>query len=487
LLENRAKAGSQPMLRQIVVTWLPRLAILVALPLGIVVSLASQRFAGSEILLLLAALGLLSVLALSAVKFDFMVFVAFCLFSLVRVEPAPSDVLFMLLLAVGLASGRLSLYTTRDAPNIHFALWVFLSANLFSAIGVIPVFHSIRFLMITVYMIALFYFVKMYITSFQAMRNLVLGYLVSTIIAISLVGLGYLGVGPSAELFIFWGFRAVGFFKDPNVFGPFLVPMVILLVDEILKPRFFPRLSWLKFLGVTALSAGVLASFSRGAWANLAVSFLTYSLLTILALRGKNRTRSVRVLLLLFLGSLLLMGAFIFWKDLQGSLVSRSTFQVYDARRISRQLSGIEVALSHLSGVGPGIWVHAHSLYVRTLAEHGILGLSALLLFLFVLLKNTFRAALQEIDKRHGLSAKVLTASLTGLIVNSVVVDTIHWRHFWLILGISWVVSTAEAATPPVTSHEGPSELQQAEPVSNLHSRPGSEQSLVEKVAGQGG
>lgn len=444
MLENRAKAGSQPMLRQIVVTWLPRLAILVALPLGVVVSLASQRFAGSEILLLLAALGLLSVLVLSAVKFDFMVLAAFCLLSLVRLEPAPSDVLFMVLLAMGLASGRLSLYTTRDAPSIHFALWAFLSANLFSAIGVIPVFHSIRFLMITTYMIALFYFVKMYVTSFQAMRNFVFGYLVSAIIAISLAGLGYLGAGPSAELFIFWGFRAVGFFKDPNVFGPFLIPMIILLVDEILKPYFLPRLSWLKFLGVTALSAGVLASFSRGAWANLAVSFLTYSLLTVLALRGKNRTRSVLVLLSLLLGSLLLMGAFILWKDLQGSLVSRSTFQVYDARRISRQLSGIEVALSHLSGVGPGIWAHAHSLYVRTLAEHGILGLSALLLFLFVLLKNTFRAALQEIDKRYGLSPKVLAASLAGLLVNSVVVDTIHWRHFWLILGISWVVSTAQ-------------------------------------------
>ena len=480
MLEGRTKVGFQSMLGRVAVTWLPRLAILGALPLGVIVFLASQRFAGSEILIFLIALGFLPVLALCAVKFDFMMLIAFCLFSLVRLEPAPSDVLFIVLLGVGLVSGRLSLYTTKDALSIHLVLWAFLSANLLSMIGVIPVFRSIRFFMITAYMIAFFYFMKMYVTSSKAMRNLVFGYLVSAIVAISLVGLGYLGVGPSAELFIFWGFRAAGFFKDPNVFGPFLVPMVIWLLDEILNPYFFPRLSCLKFLGVAALSVGVFASFSRGAWANLGVSFLIYSLLTVLAARGKNRSRSVLILSSLFLGSLLLMGTFVLWKDLERSFVSRSALlQSYDTRRIGRQLSGIEVGLSRLSGVGPGRWAHAHSLYVRTLAEQGVLGLFPLLLLLLVLLKNIFRTALQETDKRYGLSAKVPAASLVGLLVSSFAVDTIHWRHFWLILAMAWVVSTAEATAPPLASYEAQSELQRVRPINNLYSRPESEQLSV--------
>ena len=29
-----------------------------------------------------------------------------------------------------------------------------------------------------------------------------------------------------------------------------------------------------------------------------------------------------------------------------------------------------------------------------------------------------------------------LFASLLGILVNSFVIDTLHWRHFWVLLGI---------------------------------------------------
>jgi len=59
-----------------------------------------------------------------------------------------------------------------------------------------------------------------------------------------------------------------------------------------------------------------------------------------------------------------------------------------------------------------------------------------------VLMMGTFYRALAEVDKPYGLSAKVLLACLAGLALNSLVIDTLHWRHLWLILALAWTVCT---------------------------------------------
>jgi hypothetical protein len=114
----------------------------------------------------------------------------------------------------------------------------------------------------------------------------------------------------------------------------------------------------------------------------------------------------------------------------------------YDTYRFARQMAGVEAGLTHLFGVGPGMWGNAHSLYARTLAEHGLLGFASMILLLLTLLIGTSFRALQDIRKSYGLSAKVVSACLAGLVLNSAVIDTIHWRHFWLILALAWVIST---------------------------------------------
>jgi O-antigen ligase len=99
--------------------------------------------------------------------------------------------------------------------------------------------------------------------------------------------------------------------------------------------------------------------------------------------------------------------------------------------------------------VGPGVWDNAHSLYARTLAEHGILGFASILLLILTLVIGTFCQALQETKKPYGLSAKVVLACLVGLVLNSAVIDTIHWRHFWLVLALAWVVSARKDPSLP--------------------------------------
>jgi hypothetical protein len=305
--------------------------------------------------------------------------------------------------------------------------------------------------MITVYLVAFTYFVKMYVTSPQTMRNVMIGYLISAMINTSFIALGYLGIAPFTELFLEFGGRAVGAFKDANVFGPFLIPMIILLIDETFFPRIFSRFYLAKIFGVVVLTAAVFLSFSRAAWGNLALTLFAYFILNIkeVSRRGVSNLlkRSIGFLLLAVAG----LGAFeplLSWMGLREFFTWRMSLQDYDLERFARQKEGIHAGLTHLFGVGAGMWNSAHSLYVRTFAEHGILGLVALLLCLLVLSIGGFSRALRETDKQYGLSAKVVMACLIGHLMNSVVIDTVHWRHFWFILALAWVMTPVGIPAP---------------------------------------
>jgi len=324
-------------------------------------------------------------------------------------------------------------------------LWFFLVAS-FASLAVTSAFSdSMRFLMITVYLIAFAYFVKMYVTSYQAMRIVMIGYLVSVAINVVLIALGYLGISPFSELFLRFGMRAVGAFKDPNVFGPFCVPVLLLLIDEILYPQFLPKFFVAKVLGVVVLTVAIFLSFSRAAWVNLAIAIVIYLLLNVnrlFQIRSSNVLKGGVAILLVAIGGWQVFERLFGKLGLMEFFLWRISPHDYDVFRFDRQREGIEAGLTHLFGVGPGAWEYAHSLYVRTFAEHGILGLASILALMGILIVTTFRRALGEVSKPYGLSAKVVVACLVALALNSLVIDTIHWRHLWLILALAWAVST---------------------------------------------
>ena len=404
-----------------------------------------STLAGVERLVLFAVAGLSLVLPLSILRFDSAVFVCFCLIGLVRIEPAPFDVLAMILLMVGLLTGKLSVRALRGSSFVHLMLWFFLVAS-FASLAVTSAFSdSMRFLMITVYLIAFAYFVKMYVTSYQAMRIVMIGYLVSVAINVVLIALGYLGISPFSELFLRFGMRAVGAFKDPNVFGPFCVPVLLLLIDEILYPQFLPKFFVAKVLGVVVLTVAIFLSFSRAAWVNLAIAIVIYLLLNVnrlFQIRSSNVLKGGVAILLVAIGGWQVFERLFGKLGLMEFFLWRISPHDYDVFRFDRQREGIEAGLTHLFGVGPGAWEYAHSLYVRTFAEHGILGLASILALMGILIVTTFRRALGEVSKPYGLSAKVVVACLVALALNSLVIDTIHWRHLWLILALAWAVST---------------------------------------------
>ena len=83
--------------------------------------------------------------------------------------------------------------------------------------------------------------------------------------------------------------RAGRFFQDPNVFGPFLIPPALILIEEICaRGCCRARLATQGARCWRSSLLGVLFSYSRGAWLNLALAWSSCSWLSC-SLRGGGR------------------------------------------------------------------------------------------------------------------------------------------------------------------------------------------------------
>lgn len=127
----------------------------------------------------------------------------------------------------------------------------------------------------------------------------------------------------------------------------------------------------------------------------------------------------------------------------EGFLLERARIQSYDASRFSAQAVGIDSAERYPLGVGPGQFeryasLSAHSTYVRVAGEQGLPGLLALV----ALLTSTFLAALANAlagRETYGIGSAALLGAWCGILANSLVVDTLHWRHLWVVMALIWV------------------------------------------------
>jgi O-antigen ligase len=172
-------------------------------------------------------------------------------------------------------------------------------------------------------------------------------------------------------------------------------------------------------------------------------------MLAVLPLRrgGIRRASALLVTLVVCFGA---AGAAVVVSGSSNFLEERAHLQSYDTQRFGAQRGGIELAEAHALGVGPGQFellepISAHSTFVRALAEEGVVGLAVLA----ALLLATLGVAVQNVMRGRGtagLSSIALLAVWCGLLANSFFVDTLHWRHLWILAGLIWAGSMLPAA-----------------------------------------
>jgi O-Antigen ligase len=382
------------------------------------------------------AVVVLGSLALAIFAYDGAVAVGVLLLAAVRFQPAPTDIVFAVLMLVALLTGRFTLRRLAAGPVL--LVGAFLAFNLVSTIDVVDGLRAAQFLGITIYVLVFGLWVASIVTDGLIVRRIARWYVIGATASALLSTLALIVPFPGHDLFTRIG-RAEGLFKDPNVFGPFLVPAALILLEEILTPRLFAWRRSTKNLAFLLLALGVLFSYSRAAWLNLVVG-LAVMVVVFSFRRGAGRQAARAVALVLV--ACVALGAVVSFTGSLSFLEQRARVQSYDTGRFGAQSESIKWAMGHPFGIGPGQFeryaqISAHSMYARALAEEGIPGFVTLLVLLLATLCWAGQNAILGRDT-YGMGSAALLGAWTGALLNGFFVDTLHWRHLWLLAALIW-------------------------------------------------
>jgi O-antigen ligase len=396
----------------------------------------------SSPLALAGGVALIGFLLLTIRHYDTAIAIGLVLMGVVRFEPAPTDITFLVIMSVAAMTGRFRL--SRVPPLLRWIVALLLIVNMASITDVVSVSAAVRFLLITVYLLIFALWLTAFVDSTRHARLVVVTWLAIAVVSAIVASLALHFPIPGRSFIngsVDKGERATALFKDPNVFGPFLVPIALILLEQHIAPRV--RLLHMRAVSVwlclLALTLGVLFSYSRAAWANYAIAMLV--MLVASSMRRRGARRALRALMAL----VLVGGITLVILSASGSihfLEQRAHVQSYDTHRFAAQTLGWELGWTHPVGVGPGQFefhspVASHSTFVRVFSEQGFMGL---LLWIGLLLA-TLVLAIRNValgSDTHGIGSAALLGAWCGLIFNSTVVDTLHWRHLWVVLALIW-------------------------------------------------
>ncbi len=368
--------------------------------------------------------------------------------TVVLVEPAPYDLALILMLAAAALLNRLTFDASHRVPVV--LLSCFAVSNLFSMLNARDMKVAIGYNAISVYLILTWVFFVGFAGYYglRGVRALLSGYMIAGWVIAALSTLAFFRLIPYSDLFLRMQ-RASGLFKDPNVYGPYVVSVLVFGVAALQRYR----ITSLRFAsGLTACviaGIGIFLSFSRAAWINCAISLAFMLGLQLLYGLLKRRVPAGLMHILLALGIFAVAGALI------GAALPRSTtrlltvrlgsqgLQNYDRDRFDTQRRALLAVREEPIGIGAGqsevvFEYSTHSMYIRILTEAGVAGFVAFYAFVALsFARATSNALTLRNDFARGIFA-ALSACMLGTLINGLVIDTIHWRHFWFLLGLAW-------------------------------------------------
>ncbi|MEM5500626.1 hypothetical protein WNY59_03385 [Ahrensia kielensis] len=281
------------------------------------------------------------------------------------------------------------------------------------------------------------------------LRVIFSGYMAAALITGTIGILAYFGAMPSADLFLRFG-RAKGAFQDPNVFAPFLCLPALFCLHQILVRPAIKSLPYMAMLLVIAL--GIFLSFSRAGWG----LFVLSALLLTAALLISNPSGRFRVRVTLLAITALIAVSIALLIALQFEAVRDIFFtraqlvQDYDGARLgrfARHWIGFMMATEHPFGIGilefgEMFGEDTHNIWLKALFDYSWLGFFAYV----TLMVWTLGAGLKILFRNRPWQPYLLCTYIIfiGHIVIGNVIDTDHWRHFFLLLGIIWGCIAAE-------------------------------------------
>jgi hypothetical protein len=376
---------------------------------------------------------------------NIVLFVTILLSSIAFIEPSPHDGLMIILLAMCVAA-RVSF--VRKLIPLMLLLIVWLIGGFFSVIPVLDQKQTLQYVATSAYLgLAAIMFACLFCDG-SVVRLMILrrAYIIAAVIATTAGYVGFFHLTRNSDIFLF-NDRVSATFKDPNVYGPFLIfPLLLLLIGIMTRGM---RVFGLAIM--TFLFGGLMLSFSRGAWVHFAVSAVVAVLLLFVAAPEPRMRRRILlfsvaalVAMVLFIIALLLI------PTVHDMFLERAkVIQPYDVGpggRFWEQKLALTVILDHPNGLGPfeffrQFGTQQHDVYMQGFLVYGWLGGTAYFTLVMVTLVIGLRSVLIAAPWQAYLIAAY--AAFVGEAFEGFIVDTDHWRHFFLLLGLVWGLTAA--------------------------------------------
>jgi hypothetical protein len=383
--------------------------------------------------------------ALAQRLLNLVLFVTVLTSSIAFIEPAPHDGLMMVLLV---ASVGASVGFDRKLIPLLLLLVLWLVGGLMSLVQVGDQAKAIQYAGTSIYLgIAAVMFACLFCDG-NLVRLAILrrGYILAALIATAAGYIGFFHLVPGAGIFLD-NDRVSATFKDPNVYGPFLIfPIVWLLISQLVR-----GIRLLDVAVLMILVGGLLLSFSRGAWTHFVIS-AAIGVAIVFAVTPDPRMRA-RIVVLGLLGAAvvaLLLVALASIGSVHDMIIDRAkTIQPYDVGpggRFWLQQLALGTILDNPNGLGPFEFdringLQQHNVYMQGFLVYGWLGGAAYLaLVAITLLLGLLTVSVPTPWQYYLITAYAVFA---GEACEGLIVDTDHWRHFFLVLGMVWGLAAA--------------------------------------------
>src|ERR1700677_4745304 len=278
---------------------------------------------------------------------------------------------------------------------------------------------------------------------------------------------GYFNLVPGGHDLLTLYERARGTFKDPNVLGAFLILPALFVLQSVVSDR--AGKSFRSAMAFGIMSLAILLAFSRAAWGGLVLTSAFMLALMILTSRSQaQRSRIIVTAVVAVIVAAMLVAVLLSFDSVAEMFKHRASFdQSYDEGRFGRfgrHILGAQMALDLPFGIGP-LQFHnyfpedTHNSYLNAFMSGGWLSGICYPALVFVTVITGFRHIFVPVPWQRAYLA--IFSAFLGTVGESFIIDTDHWRHFWMMLGAIWGMFAAaqrykSTADQPLMAPGGP-------------------------------
>ena len=359
----------------------------------------------------------------------------------VFIEPSPYEYISLLAIVIFAATG-LALRTGIMPLALLLVLY-----NIGFSIAAIPVLDApktVTWVLTSWYLAATaVFFAALIAHEPRAFTPLVRGTMVAAVVAALAAVVGYAQVVPAlSDLFLRYG-RARGTFNDPNVLGAFLIFPMLVAMGRIFAGR---RGTLSACLSLALFASALLLSFSRGAWAQ--AGFAALMMMALSFLTSRSGAERLRILLMAGVGATLLAAVIVLLLSIDSvatlfaqRFALEQGYDVGQFGRFGRHVLGALLALDEPLGLGPlqfhNLFVEdPHNAFLNAFMSGGWLSGLTYPVLMLVTLALGLRCAFVPTPWQGAYVAVYCT--FAGTFAESLIIDSEHWRHFYLIVGVLW-------------------------------------------------